>query len=90
MFITAKTAVVLRNLNDSGLLREPRSYQILTTNLAACVCVSVCAKFDQFLPERSHFDAKRPKFFFPHSNIPIRYIWTAFCVPLSFICYEKQ
>ena len=40
---------------------------ILTTNLAACVCVCVsvcvCAKFDQFLPGRSHFDSKRPEFF---------------------------
>ena len=40
----------------------------LTTNLAAVVCVSVsvCAKFDQFLPARSHFDSKRnvPKFLF--------------------------
>ena len=37
--------------------------RILTTNLAAvvCVCVDVCqcAKFDQFLPARSHFKSKR-------------------------------
>ena len=36
-----------------------RPPDILTTNLAAvvCVCVDVCqcAKFDQFLPARSHF-----------------------------------
>ena len=25
-----------------------------------------------------------------YSNIPICYLWTAFCVPLSFIFYEKQ
>ena len=31
----------------------------LTTNLAACVCQ--CAKFDQFLPARSHFGSKRPE-----------------------------
>ena len=31
------------------------------TNLAAVVCVDVCqcAKFDQFLPARSHFESKR-------------------------------
>ena len=45
---------------------------ILTTNLAACVCVSVCvcAKFDQFLPGRSHFDSKRPEFFFRIATFP--------------------
>ena len=44
-----------------------------TTNLALCVCVCVrvracvrvcvcrCAKVDQFLPGRSHFDSKRPE-----------------------------
>ena len=34
---------------------------ILTTNLAAVVCVDVCqcAKFDPFLPARSHFKSKR-------------------------------
>ena len=33
---------------------------ILTTNFAAVVCVDVCqcAKFDQFLPARSHFESK--------------------------------
>ena len=51
-----------------------------------CQCVCQCAKFDKFLPARSHFDSKRPE----NSKIPIRCLWTAFCVPLSFICYEKQ
>ena len=39
---------------------------IYTTKIDACVCVSVClcAKFDQFLPVRSHFDTKRPVNFF--------------------------
>ena len=34
---------------------------ILTTNLAAVVCVDVCqcAKVDQFLPARSNFESKR-------------------------------
>ena len=52
--------------------------------------VCVCAQFDQFLPVRSHFDTKRPVIFFLHSNFPIPYLWTAFCVPLSFVFYEKQ
>ena len=64
----------------------------LTTNLAAVVCVDVCqcAKFDQFLPARSHFESKRSEKICSHSKIPIRCLWTAFCVPLSFIFYEKQ
>ena len=31
---------------------------IYTTKVDASVCL--CAKFDQFLPVRSHFDTKRP------------------------------
>ena len=44
----------------------------LTTNLAAVVCVSVsvCAKFDQFLPKRSHFDSKRPEIFVRIATFP--------------------
>ena len=41
---------------------------ISTTNLATCVCV--CAKFDQFLPVRSHFDTKRPVNCFHISTFP--------------------
>ena len=37
-----------------------------TTNLAACVC----AKFDQFLPASSHFDAKRPENFVRIATFP--------------------
>ena len=53
---------------------------ISTTNLAARVCacvrgracvrVCVCAKFDQFLPVRSHFDTKRPVIFFHIATFP--------------------
>ena len=44
----------------------------LTTNLAAVVsvCVSVCAQFDQFLPERSHFDSRRPDIFVRIATFP--------------------
>ena len=49
---------------------------ILTTNLATCVCVQ----------NVTHFSRK----FCSHSKIPIRCLWTAFCVPLSHIFYEKQ
>ena len=45
---------------------------ILTTNLAAVVCVSVsvCAKVDQFLPKRSNFDSKRPEIFVRIATFP--------------------
>ena len=43
---------------------------ISTTNLAACVRVCVCAKFDQFLPVRSHFDTKRPVNVFHIATFP--------------------
>ena len=45
-----------------------KSNVISTTNLAARVCV--CAKFDQFLPVRSHFDTKRPVNFFHIATFP--------------------
>ena len=46
-----------------GFYQGPPSMLMLiaTTNLAVCQCVCVCAKFDQFLPARSHFDSKRPE-----------------------------
>ena len=52
--------------------RQKQTHNILTTNLAAvvCVCVSVCEKFDQFLPVRSHFDSKRPKIFVRIATFP--------------------
>ena len=45
---------------------------ILTTNLAVAVCVSVsvCAKFDKFLPGRSDFDSKRPEIFVRIATFP--------------------
>ena len=53
---------------------------ILTTNLAAVVCVCVCvcvcvdlcqcAKFDQFLPARSHFESKRSENFVRIAKFP--------------------
>ena len=41
---------------------------IYTTIGEACVCV--CAKFDQFLPVRPHFDTKRPVNFFHIATFP--------------------
>ena len=49
----------------------------------------VCAKFDQFTRTLS-FRHQTSRKFFSHSNFPIPYLWTAFCVPLSFVFYEKQ
>ena len=47
-------------------LKVYRVGPISTTNLDACVF----AKFDQFLPVRSHFDAKRPVNFFHIATFP--------------------
>ena len=41
---------------------------ILTTNLAAVVCV--CAKFDHFLPVRSYFESIRPENFVRITKFP--------------------
>ena len=43
---------------------------ILTTNLAAVVCVCVRAKFDQFLPARSCFESIRPENFVRIAKFP--------------------
>ena len=45
-----------------------RFYGFVTTIGEACVCV--CAKFDQFLPVRPHFDTKRPVNFFHIATFP--------------------
>ena len=58
----------------------------LTTNLAVvvCVCVDVCqcAKFDQFLPARSHFESKRPENFVRIAKFP----YAAFGPLFAFHC----
>ena len=59
---------------------------ILTTNLAAvvCVCVDVCqcAKFDQFLPARFYFESKRPENFVRIAKFP----YAAFGPLFAFHC----
>ena len=49
-----------------------------------CVCVDVCqcAKFDQFLAARSHFESKRPEFFFRIAKFP----YAAFGPLFAFHC----
>ena len=55
---------------------------ILTTNLAECVFVCVCAKCDPFLPLRSHFFFKLPAFFFRIAKFP----YAAFGPLFAFHC----
>ena len=55
---------------------------ILTTNLAAVVCVCVCAKFDQFLPARSYFESIRPENFVRIAKFP----YAAFGPLFAFHC----
>ena len=60
------------------------AYHTLTTNLAACVCVSVCvcAKCYQFLPLRSYFVSKRPENFVRIAKFP----YAAFGPLFAFHC----
>ena len=57
---------------------------ILTTNLAAVVCVDMCqcAKFDKFLPARSHFESKRSENFVRIAKFP----YAAFGPLFAFHC----
>ena len=63
-------------------------YFILTTNLAArvCVCVRKMCPISALTPS---FLLQTSRIFFSHSKIPIRCLWTAFCVPLSYIFLRK-
>ena len=47
-----------------------------------CVDVCQCAKFDQFLPERSHFESKRPENFVRIAKFP----YAAFGLLFAFHC----
>ena len=55
---------------------------ISTTNLAACVCVCVSSKFDQFLPGRFYFVSKRPENFVRIAKFP----YAAFGPLFAFHC----
>ena len=66
---------------------------ILTTNLAAVVCVCVCVCVRKIWPISALtllFRIHTSRKFCSHSKIPIRCLWTTFCVPLSLIFYDKR
>ena len=65
---------------------------ILTTNLAAVVCVDVCQceKFDQFLPARSHFESKRSENFVRIAKFPYAAFGPLFAFHCPLFFYEKQ
>ena len=71
-------------LKAYNYLLDVRSIVILTTNLAAvvCVCVCQCAKFDKFLPARSHFESKRSENFVRIAKFP----YAAFGPLFAFHC----
>ena len=64
-------------------------WPIYTTIGDACVCVCVC-KIGPISARTLSFRHETSRKLFSHSNFPIPYLWTAFCVPLSFVFYEKQ
>ena len=69
---------------------------IVTTNLAAVVCVCVCvdacqcAKFDQFLPALSHFESKRSENFVRIAKFPYAAFGPLFAFHCPLFFYEKQ
>ena len=52
------------------------------------MCVCVC-KIGQISARTLSFRHQTSRNFFSHSNFPIPYLWTAFCVPLSFVFLRK-
>ena len=70
------------------IVLQTNAMYISTTNLAACVCV--CAKFDQFLPARSHFDSKRPEIFFRIATFTSATFGPLFAFHCPLFFYEKQ
>ena len=86
---TSSVTDMLQNLNWPSLeiTRTRVGLIILTTNWAACVCVR---KIWPISSRTVSFWIQTFRKFCSNSKIPIRCLWTAFCVPLSFIFYEKQ
>ena len=67
-----------KQTTPTHILKDKVTLAILTTNLAACQC----AKFDKFLPARSHFDSKRPENFVRIAKFP----YAAFGPLFAFHC----
>ena len=91
--ITNKFSQIIGILNRLKQIL-PLSINIILYNLyyyrrRACVCVCVC-KIGPISAHTLSFRYQTSRNFFSHSNFPIPYLWTAFCVPLSFVFYEKQ
>ena len=53
------------------------------------VCLCVC-KIGPISARTLSFRHQTSRNFFSHSNFPIPYLWTAFCVPLSFVFFTKN
>ena len=53
------------------------------------MCVCVC-KIWPISARTLSFRHQTSRKFFSHSNFPIPYLWTAFCVPLSFFFFTKN
>ena len=61
------------------------SKNIYATKGAACVC-----KIWPISVRTLSFRHQTSRKFFSHSNFPTPYLWTAFCVPLSFVFFTKN
>ena len=54
--------------------------------MCVCVCVQNLTNFCPY----ALISTPNVRKFFSHSNFPIPYLWTAFCVPLSFVFFTKN
>ena len=70
--------------------KHKKDMTISTTYLAACVFVCGCAKFDQFLPVRSHFDTTRPVHCFHIATFPSPTFGPLFAFHCPLFFYGKQ
>ena len=57
--------------------------------VCVCVCVCVLCKIGPISARTLSFRHQTSRKFFSHTNFPIPYLWTAFCVPLSFVFLRK-
>ena len=84
-----KSYTYLGHIITDNICDEPDIYTTIGDARArARVCVCVC-KIGPISARTLSFLHQTSRTFFSHSNFPIPYLWTAFCVPLSFVFLRK-
>ena len=77
------------NLHVDGFVIGKRRVTLSETRARACVCVCVC-KIGPISARTLSFRHQTCRKIFSHSNFSIPSLWTAFCVPLSFVFFTKN